>query len=633
MLILPQLIADLEALRGPDADLDKIRVSALSLAYDAVWDFTVDLTHRPRTVSNAKLRLDWSKYGFSLPLRRELQKIFCLYYKAPKLFGRHDSVKPNSFCAMMARCNDFLDDVLRETSSHTLIGSLAQLDPADLAAAAARHSGRSHFDIRRGLRIVFSQQAAKALGVTLAVTQQDIKRLSFPSSTKPAVSSANAGGSYFPDELFSALSDAATSRVLDFLTRLNIPCEDTSCHPFNAPSEIEAIPDFPKGFEIYEQWRRTNKRVPISSRSEGALREDLRKAGVRMGAMNNYLSEVNTAAQCVIALYSGARFSELTSLKVGCLSSRDNVPCIIGRQFKTKSDNNLADDSWIAVPAVADAVHALEALARIKNKTYLFSSLETAKGDGLRGSDLSYTCTGFINSLRIFISAAGLAELFSNNRVNTHVFRHSLIRQMIKVKLGLPYISYHMKHLHSRLVRLPSDVTLAYGNAARLLQSTTAGIHLDEIRREFARKLYDPDSLVQGGAARQFHERRKAYFEGMVGSGLTKEEIIADLAATFGSAFVNVGLGYCTGRRGDSSDAEAPPCIGSLRCNPSRCANAIITKDHASAWKKVYIENVKMARDPRFSYARVELQALADEAKQVLDRLEEEIPHERETPI
>jgi integrase len=622
------LTDEIAALTSPITNLSEIMVSKRSHVYDLIWDFTEDLAHRPRTVGDIKLRVDWTAYIFAPLLRQEMQCIFCLYYKAPKMISRRGKLKPNTLCMNVKRCLDFLNDAIRRFPLPNMVESLTQLEMSDLKDAAATHRGRSHRQIKLGLNILFSGQAGKAVGKSFQINQQDIKSLEFKIESHSAQQEVSNRPAYLPDALFTFLSDAATARVHEFLERLDLKPEDVCTYEYDPPKEIECIEDFTQAFEVYEKWRRQQKGVPISDEHEpeNRLRAALKSQNARMGAMQGYLAQVNTAAVCVIAMYIGARFSELASLQVGCLTERDGVACLVGREFKSKADNNLSDDAWVAIPAVRDAVRALEQLARIKNKKYLISSLETAKGTGLRGTGLSYQSVGFTNSLKLFLTAIDTEGHFKNWQFNSHQFKHSLARQMIKAKLGLPYISFHLKHLHSRTVSLPSDVTLAYGNAASLIQSQSAGYHLDDIRRDITRKLYDPESPVYGGAAKEFNDRRKAYFEGMAGAGITKEEIIGSLADSATPLFVNVGLGYCTGRRDNPATGEKPPCIGSLRCNPNRCANAIITKEvHGPAWRKVYLENKKMAGDPRFAYAKAELEAAANEAKDVLHRLDEDI--------
>lgn len=107
-------------------------------------------------------------------------------------------------------------------------------------------------------------------------------------------------------------------------------------------------------------------------------------------------------------------------------------------------------------------------------------------------------------------------------------------------------------------------------------------------------------------------------------AGYTMDEIKQHLIDV-GSPFVNVGLGYCSGRKVRPGDNQKPPCIGSLKCNPVRCQNAVVTPEHLPQWKRVYEENKKMSEDPVFFYAQDQFRLAAEEAKQVIDLIEAKV--------
>lgn len=616
------LIKQIEALSSPGGDVSALQVSKRSSVGDLIWDFSDDIRHVPRTVNRTKLMVDWGKHALSAGLRQDAQRVFALYWKAPQIFAGRGQIKPNTLCSRIRHGLAFLEHVVGRLPSPDLIQGLDEFEDNDLRGSARTYSGKSITDVRKSLKVLFAFQTSVILGRQLRVTEQDIKNLDFP--VRPSVR-RGVYHKWFSDQLFTLISSASTARVKDFLEKMEVETEDQSPEAFKAPSAIEIISDFRKTFSSYEQWRRKAKGIPISDQSEGRLRKTIEESGGKLGGIRDYLFEINAAAQCIIALYTGARYSELASLECGCVVTRDGVPCVVGRVYKTKADNLVSDDAWVAIPVVLDAVKALELLATIKNKRFLFSSLETAKRSGLKGKDNSYSADGFCRSLERYLGIIDRENRYSGWRFRTNQFRHSLSRQMVMAKLGMPYISFQLKHLHMQVACLPNEVSLGYGNAAGLIQSEAAGVSIEEVRRGIAGELYDPDSIVHGGGAEAFSHKRRVYFEGMTDAGMSREEIVDSLAAMGSSLFANVGLGYCTGRKDNPATGERPPCIGSLRCNPVRCSNAIVTKQaHGPAWKKVYIENRRMAKDPRFSYAKSTLEAMALEARMVLERLGED---------
>jgi len=620
---------EIAALTSPSTDLSDIKVSKKSHIYDLTWDFIEDLRHRPRSLIDSRLRVNWEKWPFSECLRRELQHIFGLYHKAPSTLSKNSrELKPNSLVSRIERSLDFLCCALQTITSADLIDSLDQVTLIDLQQAAKVHPS-SDKSIKLGLKILFHPYAAKVLGKTFKVTQGDINSLPIkrPISKKSPEQLIQdiEGPALLSDDLFALLSDEATARVHDFLRRLGVGTEDNSNYGYEAPSAIPPNPDFSGMLYIYEQMRRARRHLPYDDTlfNKQHPRHHVNKL-MSTKLMRDYLTEVNQAAQCVIGLYAGPRFSELASLEVGCLTERDRVSCIIGRSFKGKRDSNIRDDAWVAIPAVRDAVRALEKLAHLKNNKFLISSLDTSGGKSTNyesprtSRGMAYSCGGFAEAMEQFIKIADKQGRYAGWKFNTHQFKHSITRQLIKAKLGLAYISFHLKHLHSRISTLPSEVTLNYGNAGKVFQSEMAGYQIQELKRDLARKMYDPDSPVHGGAAPEFDARRKSYFKGMTDSGNSKEQIIDELASLADSAFVNVGLGYCMGRKDDPNTGEKPPCIGNLRCNPNRCSNAIITKEaHGPAWQRIAFENRKMERDPRFAYGKAQFEAAAEEAEEV----------------
>ena len=70
---------------------------------------------------------------------------------------------------------------------------------------------------------------------------------------------------------------------------------------------------------------------------------------------------------------------------------------------------------------------------------------------------------------------------------------------------------------------------------------------------------------------------------------------------------------------------ESLPCIGSLRCNPNRCKNAVVTKAHAPKWREIYVQNNLALSSPNSAGAEEELRAAMEEAKGVLEHLGEEV--------
>lgn len=600
-----------------------VKVTSSSYIHDSTWFFNEELEHRPRSIGDGALRIEWHKWCFSSSLRKELQVILFLLWKAPSLFGKKYK-KANSFCMVSKRGLDFLSAVVDSFPDPMMVQSVSDLELSDLSKVAASQDFYSVRHVKNTLTVVFSSFSSKFTSGGLMVSPIDIKRLNFK-HRQPRRKRDDT--QVMPDDLFSLLSDECSACVKSFLKLMGVAPEDPFEYCYSVPENIDKIRCFKKVFSLYAEIR-TKYRNGV--KVIWGQYDPLKKYAVSASEINAYLDEVNISAQTVLGLYMGARISELTSLLIGCRSEKDGVACLVGRNFKGKSDADPSSDTWVSIPIMNDAVAVLEVLAKIKNNKYLIAPMKNSQRQGRDGAadshyGVSYSVMGFADAVNKLVRRLDKRGKFIGFKFTTHKFKHSLAAQMVKAKLGLPYISFHLKHLYSSVVSLPSEVTLGYGNARTLIQSDIAGVQLMEMKRQIAEQMLDPSTVLAGGAAKEFDERRRSFFTGMTDQGMSKEQIIDEVASLIGSSFVNVGLAYCTGRKKDPKTQNSPPCIGSLKCNPVSCHNAFVTQEHKPAWRRVYAENVSRCNDPRFAYAHDQFQQAASEARSVLELLGDRI--------
>ncbi|RMP62890.1 tyrosine-type recombinase/integrase [Pseudomonas sivasensis] len=605
-------------------DLSSLRVSTQSYIFQSFWDFTQDIKGAPRSIGRSRYTLSWEEYPFSNGLKYELQTIFGIYVLSPSSFvfskgaERPGYAKIYSLMPKIKRALDFIAAVvIQRFPEPASVSSISEIQLADLISVAQSHGCKSCNDIRRGLKIAFHFRSEILVRRKFSIAQKDIDSLVFENDELGGSGTENPIDDvrFFSDAQFAALSQRSLGRIHDFMDRYGLPKADIDNDIFyRAPDEIHnGVQPFATDFDIYSSLRQLD--YSMDHRREY---EKLKKMLTRSAsAIREYVTQVNSAALCVLGLYLGPRYSEMASLMVDCLEERMGVPCVVGRVSKRRGDSQLYDDTWVAIPAVEDAISTLKCLAPLKKNKYLF-----APCNRLTGKNQPYLDKSLSGAVNRFLKTINVDGLFDGVEFTTHQFKHSLSRQLVRVKLGLPYISFQMKHLYSRVVSLPSDVTLSYGNAAKLIQTQQSSEIFHELKRDMTLGVFDPAKKIYGGASNEVDERRVSFFKGMTDAGLEKDQLIDGLMKN-SISLVNVGLAYCTGVKSDKITGEKPPCLGQLKCNPSACTNSIITKEvHGPAWKAMLNENSRRAKDPRFAYAKEHFEAAVEEARRVCNVLE-----------
>lgn len=167
-----------------------------------------------------------------------------------------------------------------------------------------------------------------------------------------------------------------------------------------------------------------------------------------------------------------------------------------------------------------------------------------------------------------------------------------------------------------------SPVTLTYGYIGDKLALGTRGLRKQaEIER--VKSTMDPDGVYLGPKGVEHKAKLKNLFMGYMAAGYEKQEVFEAMVEQ-GIALVNMGTGFCYGGRSEDFD-ESLPCIGTLRCNPVRCSNAVVTKANAPKWREVYVENIQNLTKPEYAENKSQIQEAINEAKRVLEYLGEPI--------
>ena len=606
-------------------------VSHCSRFGENTWKFRDPKNPRLTRYSESALTITWSGGPDSLyatipPATILVVKLLAfLYLHAPAAVAPRRTGKsrnhPTTVCQVIRQLLTFLAHV--HEKSLLVGGSLPAAE--SLHDVSVRHlreslrdwdSGRGK-DLRRALIYLTSpviQDACK--GFAPRWTPTDIRSLGFKDSE-----TRDDYEPVFPNPLFRLISNTATDDVVGFLRFVGeVPVVDSK----GTTPAVFANLDGPAIFQTYvdlrerqDAWYRYRDNGRYGDGME-AKRVSMERLGCTPGEFFDYIRRVQEASCALIALYTGARYSDLTGFKLGCLQRIRGMWFMVGTHIKHEDIDKPTDqDLWPAIPAMRDALRCLGLFTTFTKNDFLISALNTVEV----GCGRPYSPNGLAQALVRYIGRIDVDGTWEEIQVSSHRCRHTLAYQLARADVGLPFIAHQLKHLHSALRAVTPQVTLMYGGIADL--KLERAVQAPKLHFELAKSLYDPDSPLAGGGSEEFGRRRKQYFEGMQATGMTKDDIIQGLA-TKAIPFSSVGMGYCLGRReirNKDGSMQKPACIGSLQCSPDMCPNALITKEHVHLWKKVEKQNTELAESPRMQHARVELLEKARRAKVILQQL------------
>ncbi|MBF4990747.1 tyrosine-type recombinase/integrase [Methylophilus sp. QUAN] len=636
---------DIKSVIENDFNFDEeFYVSKKSKFQDDFWDFFDESLTRQTSVPISRLQINWENYrchvsgdsneARSIPdqLIYELKILTAISYLVDSSLKGKGWVKPQTVIVMVKILARFFSAVYKESlislrsqsGSLSHISSITDIRLHDIAETLKSYSFKDGKALKKGLKDLTSPIVTRYLGKGVLWTNTDIEALAFKYETQRTDYNP-----VMPNDLFKFLSNRACGEVKGFLNWLNIEAADNGHAEIPKHKVLECSSGGNLVFEDYTNIRKIDREISAAlskKRHFGTikLRAKFKEDhGILLSDVLDYIYKVQRAAYTIIGMYTGARYSDLTTFQVGCIKKHHGIYVLLGTLVKSQDDLSPEEnDIWPAIPIMRDALRCLEEISRVTFNPYLISSRETVP-IGVKPTPLSIT--GFVGSMNNYLREIDTTERWRSWVISSHQLRHSLANQLARADLGLMFIAHQLKHLYSALNAIPPSVTLMYGNIAdisaqRARQTTNA-------YTEIASSLYDPDTPVAGGGAEEFKQRRRVYFQGMAAQGWSKEMLMAQLSKQ-GIPFASVGTGYCGGRRDrllKDGTKETSPCIGSLQCNPGKCSQAIITSTHVPQWKRIYEQNIQMAHDDAFAHAKDVHLTAALEAKMVLESLGEKV--------
>lgn len=647
-------------------------VSKISKFSDSIWDFNADYPNAARNIQGTKLRIDFSKFN-RIPkfVEIEIKTIFKLalinnYIFKPQTKVKRSRVKgvikANSLIPVFESGLTFINEIFEQAISdfgeafvRDNLTSLSDITPDLYTKAAINYSRTKGIELDKFFKYLHSPASLeyvfqKPLALVelnslswnkLSTTDKDKKLQVLPDNVFETLSRLS---SFIIVDFLSAIGDTEKISDISTLDRFKASNHESWAEKQQITHEIlngyialrlrtkNYSSDFVKrSVQVYD-WMLNNKKDMSSGQ---VLRKLLKKRIYDLDSIREYFNLVAYASVYLVGQYTGMRPSELAEVMVqdcACLIEEDNVWLVEStvKKHTQETQTGLFDDRWVAIPIVKDAILAASYIAEIKASPYLLSSVDTvdsnATANSMGSSGIKYQMDNLITKLMG-------DDIAKEINFNAYMLRHTLTYQLFRADVGLPLISFQLKHFVDSVSKYTakgatSSVTLGYGEIGEILSKDGKRKgNNTSLRRsaelEAIKAIYNPNATYYGGKASEHKGRLIKVFQGYMAYGFTEDKIYEAMVEQ-GFAVVNVGQGLCYGSKTEDYDSNLP-CIGSLRCNPARCKQAVVTRSHAPKWREVYILNKANLNKPEYAHNREQIISAMEEAKMVLENLGEEV--------
>lgn len=471
--------------------------------------------------------------------------------------------------------------------------------------------------VKGGLLALVSPSIAKYLQSPLSVTIADIQFMNWENIKSENQKRRNNLGrtqvsqglaysdkdGYIPLHplMYMWLSNKSRAIVRDFLEAFGLPGEDMEPNPEYDKIVAQhkalkySLPSI-KDMVLFLFNQTENK----STRSHRHKHKFGLSCKITLDALNN----ARRAAEIILLLYTGMRYSHAALLKIGCIKKHNGYTFIWGTDVKGRSHDTLTEtDTWITIACIRDAVTILEYIAGLASKEFLFSYENTKRGP--------ISVTTLCNDIYDFFWINDTARRFVTSRIvdNTHRviyewaehipphpmrFRESLALELARVGCGIPFISLQLHHMYSVYSSSVSDTTFGYGSQQEVRSGLIKGAvplspknhrvnpELTEMiskyamsaREEIFKWLFDAKTKMSGEFAEQHKNNLVEFASGcsFLGKKFSLEDrgSFARTLARLGAPLIICEYGYC-GKKFD--DAENI-CRGE-KC-PPECPNHLI---------------------------------------------------------
>ena len=552
----------LELILSGKVNFDCIRIWNSKFEND-VWDYRTASANGRGVVANT---INWLRYErrnqqknngwfISPSILNSIKVATIVYAYYPALFQQSKNngvVDPRT---VTGRTNELLNFYAFVSFEKLKLGEVVE-ELSDISFDCLKkfipfYKGRSSH-LRRALLTIYDPIVLASIGEPIEVSQLDIKSKSI--RWAPLV--PHKGIKTLSDSQFLTILNHSRDAVANFNSAMGIEMNEPVAGKYTIHKFCNKYPFFDEAVS------RKFIRLPDDKKFFGRLSYNKRD-------VNRIVADAHLSAITLIFLLTGMRISEGQLVKADCIIKEHGYEFIKSRVVKQRDKDTVFTDLWIVTPLIKDAVNTLQYLAKYVTAEYLFFPLSPKSGN----EGFSYTSGGLRVSLKRWIEKIDNNGLFEGWTLTPHQFRETLVYQMAKAEVGLPFISMQLKHFSHRFKSLPNEVTAGYGEYKKNLMSDICN-RVPEAREQLLMEVYGEGSNLAGGAAEAHKQRIDTFF---VGLGLFGEGRVAYIQklAMKNVSIMPTSIGGCM-RNFMSEVDEQLPCYGDYHCDPD-CKNHLIS--------------------------------------------------------
>ncbi len=447
-----------------------------------------------------------------------------------------------------------------------VISKLSEISFALLKEVIAEYPGRGDH-LKRALKLISAPLVQKNLSAPLQWGLLDITN---PSMVWP--DSPDEGGiETLPDSLFLFCLDYCMRAISRFKWVLELEIHDTECRALSHRDDETTRRRLRKAFEAY-----------YSEKAEGVCGPGFcERHGVPATEITKLIRDAHVSALLLVLLFTGMRSSETPFLVQGCLTYEHGYWFLKSKVVKGQPKDAPVSEGWLAIDLTRDAYEILDFFCQLTGNPFLFSS----PFPGFVRENKGYSSDGTLNTkFSRWIKRIDVDGLFSEWNFSIHQCRETLVYQLAKQQVGLPFISMQLKHFQSQFNRMPNAVSAGYGQYRAQLMTSVAN-RIADAQESALLDVYGEDAKFAGGGGAKHKARIDAFFSGLSLFGEKRVQYIKTMARR-GVKLMPTSIGSCTKNFITPSSDPPPPCYGDYQCDPDchshvitgRCATALIAR-------------------------------------------------------